>query len=235
MEADIVMKTSQVSFRHFIPIRIHNVDEEDTFIDTEVSENIRRRYSISTIRRKAFSSEPIDIKDLQDYKKVKIEKTESERKRLEQTLSTLPLFKHYDKEDMESLYDAMFAKNFDTGDVIIKQGKINILVFNFIIGDKGDYFYVVDSGYCEIYVEKDGKQPQLVKTVGPGDYFGELALIYGTPRAATVKAVTPVKLWAIDRMTYRKIIMGQTLKKRSMYENFLKKVPLFGMFLVIKH
>jgi cAMP-dependent protein kinase regulator len=70
-----------------------------------------------------------------------------------------------------------------------------------------------------------------VKTVGPGDYFGELALIYGTPRAATVKAVSSVKLWAIDRMTYRKIVMGQTLKKRAMYENFLKKVPLFGMYL----
>jgi hypothetical protein len=34
----------------------------------------------------------------------------------------MPLFKHYDKEDMEILYDAMFEKNYNTGDVIIKQG-----------------------------------------------------------------------------------------------------------------
>lgn len=38
-----------------------------------------------------------------------------------------------------------------------------------------------------------------VKTLGEGGSFGELALIYGTPRAATVKAATPVKMWGIDR------------------------------------
>ena len=54
--------------------------------------------------------------------------------------------------------------------------------------------------------------------------FGELALIYGTPRAATVKAKTDVKLWAIDRDTYRRILMGSTIRKRKMYEAFLSKV-----------
>ena len=38
-----------------------------------------------------------------------------------------------------------------------------------------------------------------VLTIAEGGTFGELALIYGTPRAATVKAVTWVKLWGIDR------------------------------------
>ena len=37
--------------------------------------------------------------------------------------------------------------------------------------------------------------------IGEGGSFGELALIYGTPRAATVKASTDVKLWGIDRYT----------------------------------
>lgn len=46
-----------------------------------------------------------------------------------------------------------------------------------------------------------------VTSIGEGGSFGELALIYGTPRAATVKAKTDLKLWGIDRDSYRRILM----------------------------
>ncbi len=65
-------------------------------------------------------------------------------------------------------------------------------------------------------------------TIGEGGSFGELALIYGMPRAATVQA-TPaqeVKLWGIDRDSYRRILMGSTMRKRKMYEEFLSKVSI---------
>lgn len=65
-------------------------------------------------------------------------------------------------------------------------------------------------------------------TVGEGGSFGELALIYGTPRAATVKASSDVKLWGIDRDSYRRILMGSTIRKRKMYEEFLSKVSILG-------
>jgi hypothetical protein len=61
-----------------------------------------------------------------------------------------------------------------------------------------------------------------------GDSFGELALMFGLPRAASVVAKTPAKLWAIDRDTYRRILMGSTIKKRKLYEEFLAKVPILG-------
>lgn len=43
--------------------------------------------------------------------------------------------------------------------------------------------------------------------ISEGGSFGELALIYGTPRAATVRAKTDLKLWGIDRDSYRRILM----------------------------
>lgn len=46
-----------------------------------------------------------------------------------------------------------------------------------------------------------------VTSIGEGGSFGELALIYGTPRAATVRAKSNVKLWGIDRESYRRILM----------------------------
>ena len=67
-----------------------------------------------------------------------------------------------------------------------------------------------------------------VTTISEGGSFGELALIYGTPRAASIQAKTDVKLWAIDRDTYRRILMGQFIKKRKMYEEFLSKVKILG-------
>jgi cAMP-dependent protein kinase regulator len=55
-------------------------------------------------------------------------------------------------------------------------------------GDEGDNFYVVDDGEADIFVSKaKDSNPQLVASVGKGGSFGELALIYGSPRAATVK------------------------------------------------
>lgn len=46
-----------------------------------------------------------------------------------------------------------------------------------------------------------------VTNISEGGSFGELALIYGTPRAATVRAKTDLKLWGIDRDSYRRILM----------------------------
>ena len=67
---------------------------------------------------------------------------------------------------------------------------------------------------------------ECVTTISDGGSFGELALIYNQPRAATVKAKTDIKLWAIDRDTYRRILMGSTIRKREMYQDALSKVPI---------
>uniref|UniRef100_A0ABI7X114 cAMP-dependent protein kinase type I-alpha regulatory subunit n=1 Tax=Felis catus TaxID=9685 RepID=A0ABI7X114_FELCA len=107
------------------------------------------------------------------------------------------------------IFDAMFPVSFIAGETVIQQG------------DEGDNFYVIDQGEMDVYVNNEW-----ATSVGEGGSFGELALIYGTPRAATVKAKTNVKLWGIDRDSYRRILMGSTLRKRKMYEEFLSKVSI---------
>lgn len=82
---------------------------------------------------------------------------------------------------------------------------------------------MIDQGEVEIFVNGE-----LATTIGEGGSFGELALIYGTPRAATVRAKTDVKLWGIDRDSYRRILMGSTIRKRKMYEEFLSRVSILG-------
>lgn len=66
------------------------------------------------------------------------------------------------------------------------------------------------SFFLKVYVNGEW-----VTNISEGGSFGELALIYGTPRAATVKAKTDLKLWGIDRDSYRRILMvSGTLARR---------------------
>ncbi|CAH1956258.1 unnamed protein product, partial [Acanthoscelides obtectus] len=56
--------------------------------------------------------------------------------------------------------------------------------------------------------------------------FGELALMYNMPRAATIKAASEGSLWAMDRQTFRRIVLKSAFKKRKMYETLIESVPM---------
>jgi cAMP-dependent protein kinase regulator len=102
-------------------------------------------------------------------------------------------------------------------------------------GDAGDYFYIVEYGSFDIYIHPSGAaQPgpdglgTKVTSIGPGGSFGELALMYNAPRAATVISTEPSTLWALDRITFRRILMDSAFQRRRMYESFLEEVPLLS-------
>jgi putative peptide zinc metalloprotease protein len=74
----------------------------------------------------------------------------------------------------------------------------------FAQGDAGDTFCIIEHGRLE--VEIDG---ELVATMGPGQYVGEMALLLDSPRTATVRAVTAARLFSIDRATFDVRIANQ--------------------------
>lgn len=93
---------------------------------------------------------------------------------------------------------------------------------------------MVEKGTFDFFVNPLGAlQPgpggmgEKVGCVTSGGSFGELALMYNAPRAATVISTeSGCMLWALDRVTFRRILMESTFARRRMYENFLEEVPL---------
>lgn len=135
--------------------------------------------------------------------------TQDQLERLNKSVGKNFLFTNLDEEALKSVLSHLKEKKVTTGSIVIKQG------------DVGDFFYIVEEGTLEFLV--DG---QKVGDAGPGSSFGELALMYNAPRAATVRATSDAVLWALDRLTFRSISLGKTFSKRKLHGEFLKEVPI---------
>jgi len=128
-------------------------------------------------------------------------KSDEQRQRLVKAVEKMFLFRTLDQEQTTEVLDAMFEKKVLPGEHVIDQG------------DDGDNFYVIDIGTFDVYVSVDGAEPKLVFNYDNQGSFGELALMYNTPRAATVIATSQAVLWALDRQTFKRIICGSASRK----------------------
>jgi cAMP-dependent protein kinase regulator len=80
-------------------------------------------------------------------------------------------------------------------------------------GEDGDALFIVESGEYECWKVINGEN-KFLKTYKNGDAFGELALMYNAPRAATIKVKTPGKLYSLDRITFSQVVKNAATKKR---------------------
>ncbi|ODN97345.1 cAMP-dependent protein kinase regulator [Cryptococcus wingfieldii CBS 7118] len=154
-------------------------------------------------------------------------KTDEQQARIRQAIQPNFLFRNLDEEQESDVLAAMKEVSVSAGETVIEQGAA------------GDYFYVVESGRLEIFVKKDGQvidaekgdRPELGKKVAEckeGSSFGELALMHNAPRAASIISLTPCTLWALDRVSFRTILLDHTSRKRRLYESFLSEVPILA-------
>ncbi|POY75137.1 hypothetical protein BMF94_1768 [Rhodotorula taiwanensis] len=187
-----------------------------------VSYNLGRRTSVS-----AESLDPSAA--TQALPKTVIPKTASQRARIEKAIANNLLFRNLDQEQHDDVLNAMKEVTVQPGTEVIVQGAV------------GDFFYVVEEGTFEVWVRaapthtyagpgqslvtQPGEEKK-VATYGPGGSFGELALMYNAPRAATVVATSRATMWALDRVTFRSILVEHTSRKRKMYETFLGEVSI---------
>jgi len=134
-------------------------------------------------------------------------KTDEQVQRIKSVLKTSFLFSTLESKDIDTIIGAMQEKVCEKCSRLINQG------------DDGDCLYVVEQGQVNCYKKpsKDAEEV-LVKECKAGDAFGELALLYNCPRAASVDAFEKCLLWSLDRETFNHIVRDAASKRRERYE-----------------
>ena len=123
---------------------------------------------------------------------------------IKEATSKNALFAGLTSSQSVAVISAMFAVDCAEGQVVIEQD------------DVGDNFYVIESGEFAVLIRAVGDKP--VHRYTAGGTFGELALMYNTPRAATVKAEKPGRLWAVDRSTFTKVLKDTAAEASRLIE-----------------
>lgn len=204
----------------------HNKDKkDDSFseedpddIDTKLDNLEYTKKKLSIGPRTAVSAEAYgNYYKKENFEARQIPKTEEQIQRIKTRLLHSFLFNSLEPKDLNIVIGAMEEKKFLNGENVIVQG------------DNGDCIYVLDEGKMECYKQfKKDQEGKLLKEYSPGDSFGELALLYNAPRAATVKAAADSIVWSLDRPTFNHIVKDAAQKKREHYMEVLKKVEILS-------
>ncbi len=150
-------------------------------------------------------AEPLDMSE--DFVIPNFPKSDVAVHFIDESLADNFIFASLTKEERRLLIDAMKADAVPAGTIIIQQGDI------------GDYFYVVEDGQISFAV--DGNH---VGACTRGASFGELALLYNCPRAATCIANTDCKLWKVDQRTFRYMLANNNASQQKDVLDVLRKV-----------
>ena len=149
----------------------------------------------------------------EEYKQKVIPKNKDTIEKIKNRLSQAFMFMNLEEKNLKEVIDAMDSHKAQPKDLIIKEG------------EPGEVLYIVESGEmtCSKIINGETK---ILKKYNEGDVFGELALLYNAPRAATIQADTECFLWVLDRQTFNHIVKDASQNKRAKYEKFLSTVPI---------
>jgi CRP-like cAMP-binding protein len=104
-------------------------------------------------------------------------------------LKRVPLFAGLDDRELQEIAGQMRERRFASGDTVTQEGA----------GGAG--FFVVEDGTAEVSVDGAPRG-----TIGPGDYFGEIALLTGSDRTATIVAQSDMTCWGMTPWDFRPLV-----------------------------
>jgi CRP/FNR family cyclic AMP-dependent transcriptional regulator len=106
-----------------------------------------------------------------------------------------PLFARADDETLAQCAAGLRIRRFRKGETIFHQG------------DPGDSLYIMELGAVKVVLPSpEGEEAAIIATLGPGDFFGELALLDGAPHSATVVAIEPTEVLVLRRDVFEGLI-----------------------------
>ena len=113
---------------------------------------------------------------------------------LAETIRSIPIFSGLSREDVAKILGKMEEISFPAAATIFSQG------------DQGDSFYLIQNGAVQVLLESGAEKSEVVAILGPRDWFGEMALLSGEPRSATIRTVKETSLWRLRREDWDELI-----------------------------
>jgi cAMP-dependent protein kinase regulator len=109
------------------------------------------------------------------------------RGRVPTPVAVSPLFAGIPRPELAALLPLLHSRHAEAGEAIVVEG------------EPGDSLFLVVEGSLGVATRDDRGDPVALENLGPGDFFGEVSLLTGKPRTATVRAKTPAVLLELDR------------------------------------
>eukprot|EP00930_Biecheleria_cincta_P028525 TRINITY_DN19912_c0_g1_i2.p1 TRINITY_DN19912_c0_g1~~TRINITY_DN19912_c0_g1_i2.p1 ORF type:complete len:1012 (-),score=210.91 TRINITY_DN19912_c0_g1_i2:25-2826(-) len=116
------------------------------------------------------------------------------------------------EEQHELVFSMVHMVSLEKGEVLMTKG------------DQGNCLYIVADGLLDVHLSGKVKSSTDIK-ITPGDSFGEIALLYDTPRAATITAHFASKLWILVRKDFKKVLSSRYESRTEQYCKMLLKIP----------
>jgi ATP-binding cassette, subfamily B, bacterial len=111
-----------------------------------------------------------------------------ERARVEPArLRAIPLFEHLDDAQLAAIADLFVTERYAEGEVVVEEGA------------SGDRLHIIVRGEIEVLKRDADGRPRRLAVLDDGDFFGEIALLQGVPRTATVRTRSPCLMLALER------------------------------------
>jgi CRP/FNR family transcriptional regulator len=123
------------------------------------------------------------------------------------------LFGHADDSTLDALSAALRTRRFRKGETVFHQG------------DPGDALFIVATGSVKVVLpSNESAEPAIVAVLGPGEFFGELALLDGAPHSATIVAVEPTETLVLRREAFLALIDNEPQLRRALLASLATEI-----------
>jgi CRP/FNR family cyclic AMP-dependent transcriptional regulator len=109
---------------------------------------------------------------------------------VEETLARVELFADLEKQDLERIAKACVVREFRAGDIIVRENEVGVA------------FYVIDTGRVEVIKNLGAAGEQVLDSMGPAAFFGEMALFDNHVRSASIRAVEDTRCLVLTKWDF---------------------------------
>jgi CRP/FNR family cyclic AMP-dependent transcriptional regulator len=129
-----------------------------------------------------------------------------------ESLRSIPLFSQASQDDLERLATHLIERRFPKDAIIVEEGLA------------GDYMYVIREGRVKVTKASEDGREKIMNIFGPGDFFGEMALLDQQPRSASVKTLEATQLLALSRRDFLEMLRTSSDLALSVIEELTRRL-----------